>query len=95
MKYTPEPIDTTDVELTEDILELTERLAKNAHDHWTLQRMAEGWRYGPRRDDGKKEHPCLIPYKDLVQSDKEYDRKTAMETLKAIIALGYKIEKIW
>ena len=91
---TPEPIDTSNVELSEDILELTELLAKNAHDHWALQRMAEGWSYGPWRDDGKKEHPCLIPYKDLEESDKEYDRKGAMETLKAIIALGYKIEKV-
>lgn len=91
---TPEPIDTSNVELSEDILELTELLAKNAHDHWALQRMAEGWSYGPWRDDGKKEHPCLIPYKDLAESDKEYDRKGAMETLKAIIALGYKIEKV-
>jgi ryanodine receptor 2 len=81
------------VKLTQDILELTELLAKNTHDIWALQRMAKGWRFGPARDDIKKEHPCLIPYEQLPESEKEYDRSTAMETFKAIIALGYRIEK--
>lgn len=94
MNYTPKPIDTPNVKLSKDILKLTELLAKNTHDNWAVQRIAEGWRYGPKRDDMKKESPCLIPYEDLAESEKEYDRKTAMETLKAIIALGYKIEKV-
>lgn len=81
------------VRLTDDILELTELLARNSHDIWAMQRLSEGWRYGPKRDDMKKEHPCLVPYENLPESEKEYDRKAAMETLKAIIALGYKIEK--
>ncbi len=55
--------------------------------------MAEGWRYGPRRDDAKKCHPSLVPYKDLSESEKDYDRNTALETLKVILALGYKISK--
>ncbi|MEW6572772.1 MAG: RyR domain-containing protein [Bacillota bacterium] len=93
MKYIPNPIDTSNVELSENILELTELLAKNAHDTWAKQRIAEGWRYGPKRDDGKKEHPCLVPYEQLPESEKQYDRNAALETLKAIIALGYKIEK--
>ena len=91
--YEPKPIDTSGVTLTDEIIELTERLAENTHDLWAMQRMAEGWRYGPRRDDTAKEHPDLVPYGDLPDSEKEYDRKTAMETLKAIIALGYRIEK--
>lgn len=93
MEYTPEPIDTSDIELTDDILELTELLAKNAHDNWARQRTSEGWRYGSKRDDEKKEHPNLVPYESLKESDKEYDRKAAMETLKAIVALGYNIER--
>lgn len=93
MKYIPNPIDTSNVELSENILELTELLAKNAHDTWAKQRIAEGWRYGLKRDDVKKEHPCLVPYEQLPESEKQYDRSAALETLKAIIALGYKIEK--
>ena len=92
MSYKPEPIDTTGVKLSDDIVELTELLAKNAHDIWAQQRMAEGWRYGPERSDARKENPSLLPYEELPESEKEYDRKAAIETLKAIIALGYRIE---
>lgn len=93
MTYRPEPIDTSQVKLTSEVLELTEKLAENAHDVWALTRLGQGWRFGPQRDDAKKEHPCLIPYADLPESEKEYDRKTAMESLKAIIALGYRVVK--
>lgn len=93
MSYEPEPIDTSRIALNPEIEELTELLAKNAHDNWARQRMVEGWQYGPSRDDTRKEHPCLVPYEQLPDSEKEYDRKSAMETLKAIIALGYQVVK--
>lgn len=93
MAYRPRPINTKKVELAPDLLKLTERLAKNAHDNWAKQRLAEGWTYGPKRNDKTKQHPDLVPYKDLPDSEKEYDRKAAMETLKAIVALGYRIAK--
>lgn len=93
MTYKPEPIDTSRVELSKDILELTELLAGNTHEIWARDRLAEGWRYGSERDDAKKEHPCLVPYEELPESEKEYDRNTAMETLKVISALGYRIER--
>ncbi len=92
MVYKPQPIDTSGVQLDEEILELTERLAENAHELWAKQRLADGWRYGPQRDEIKKEHPSLVPYQDLPESEKEYDRSVAMGTLKAILALGYRIE---
>jgi len=91
--YEPRPIDTSRVKLTDGILELTELLARNAHDIWARQRLADGWRYGPRRDDARKEHPSLVPYEELPESEKEYDRSTALETLKAMIARGYRVEK--
>jgi len=93
VSYEPKPIDTSSVSLTPEILELRELLAENAHDHWALQRMADGWTYGPQRDDSQKRHPCLVPYEDLPESEKEYDRSAAIETLKAIMALGYRIER--
>jgi len=93
MKYIPKPIDASKVALPGDLVDLTERLAENAHDLWAAERMAQGWVYGPRRDDSAKTHPDLVPYRDLPESEKEYDRKAAMGTLKAIIALGYRIEK--
>ena len=91
--YKPDPIDTSKVQLNDEILELTERLAENAHEVWGQRRMADGWRYGPRRDEAKKEHPSLVPYKDLPEAEKEYDRSAALETLKVLQALGYRFDK--
>ena len=93
MSYRPDPIDTSNIALPPELLELTERLAQNAHDVWARQRIAEGWTYGPQRDDTAKKHPDLVPYGELPESEKEYDRSAAMETLKAIVALGYRTEK--
>ena len=93
MTYSPKPIEASGIELPADLIDLTERLAENAHDVWALQRLGEGWTFGPARDDAAKKHPDLIPYADLPEGEKEYDRKTAMETLKAIIALGYSITR--
>ena len=91
--YTPKPIDTSNVKLSEDLLELTEKIAENVHENWAIGRMSEGWTYGECRDDAKKTTPCLVPYSELTDSEKEYDRNTAIQTLKLIVALGYKIEK--
>lgn len=93
MSYDPKPIDTSHVKLTPQILELREVLARNAHEIWSRRRYQDGWRFGPQRDDTRKEHPCLIPYEELPESEKEYDRLAAMETLKTIVGLGYEIVK--
>ena len=91
--YTPKPIDTKNVELPEELLALTEKIAENVHDNWSAGRISEGWTYGEVRDDKKKTTPCLVPYSELSESEKEYDRNTAIETLKLIQKLGYKISK--
>ena len=91
--YRPKPIDTSHVRLPRGVTKLVERLAEHNHDIWAQQRMREGWKYGPRRDDKKKQHPDLVPYVDLPDSEKEYDRKAALGTVKAILALGYRVEK--
>ena len=91
--YRHQPIDTSGVELPEELLRLTEKIAENVHENWSLGRMAEGWVYGETRDDTKKTTPCLVPYSQLGEGEKEFDRRTAMETLKLILSLGYRIEK--
>jgi hypothetical protein len=93
MSYKPAPIDTSKIELSPEIKRLTEVLSKNAHEVWARERMAQGWRYGHDRDDSRKEHPCLVPYEELPESEKVFDRNTAMGTLKALLALGYHITK--
>jgi hypothetical protein len=91
--YEPRPIDTSKVKLSAELQDLTEQLAENAHDNWARRRLSEGWTWGARRDDAAKKHPDLVPYGELSESEKHYDRDTAMETLRAIIALGYRIER--
>lgn len=93
MSYEPRTIDTSHVTLSPDLQELIERLAENNHDHWARKRLDEGWRYGPRRDDHGKQHPDLVPYPELSESEREYDRKTVVEAIKAILALGYEIKR--
>lgn len=91
--YKPNPIDTSKIELPKDLLELTERIAENVHENWSVGRIADGWTYGETRNDEKKTTPCLVPYSELTDSEKEYDRVTALQTLKLIVAFGYKISK--
>ncbi len=93
MSYNPKPINTSDIVLSDDILSLSEKLAENTHDVWAKTRIEQGWSYGETRNDKLKQTPCLVPYEELPDSEKEYDRSTALETLKLIIKLGYKISK--
>lgn len=93
MNYTPSPVDTSSIELSEDLLQLTEAMARNVHEVWAATRIAQGWTWGAERNDTLKHHPCLIPYDRLSEEEREYDRNTAVETLKLIRSLGYKIEK--
>jgi hypothetical protein len=93
MSYVPQPIATSHIELSPEIRQLTEELAKNTHELWAQERIAQGWRFGPERSDQRKEHPSLVPYEQLPEAEKVYDRNTAMGTLKAMQALGYRIVK--
>lgn len=92
--YEPKPIDLEKVVLPESLTDLIEKIAENVHDVYVLGRLKEGWVYGPTRDDIKKTNPTLVPYSELPDSEREYDRNTAIQTLKLTIALGYKIEKV-
>jgi hypothetical protein len=91
--YTPATIDTSHINLSPDFQELVEKLAQNNHDHWARKRIEEGWCYGVTRNDSQKLHPDLVPYDQLPESEKEYDRKSVVEALKAIVALGYELRK--
>ncbi|SDN96843.1 RyR domain-containing protein [Prevotella communis] len=89
--YTPHPIDTSDIQLPEELNPLLEAMAKNVHENWAQERIKQGWTYGEKRDDTLKHHPCLIAYEDLPEEEKDYDRNTSVETLKLILKLGYRI----
>jgi len=91
MSYVPKPIDTTHVALPDEIAALSEKLARNAHEVWASERIAAGWRLGPERNDARKEHPSLVPYEQLSEAEKEYDRQVSMQSIKAILAMGFRI----
>lgn len=93
MTYIPKPIDTADITLSAELQELTEEMARNVHEVWSRTRINDGWTYGPERNDAQKKHPCLVPYDDLPESEKEYDRNTSQETLRLILKLGFEIRK--
>lgn len=91
--YEPQPVDLGSIELTDDLQELQEAIAENAHEVWAAARMKEGWTYGPVRDDTNKKHPDLIPYSALPDSEKEYDRQMAFDTIKLVKKLGFDLIK--
>ena len=82
--YTPKPVDTTNVNLPTSLLELTEQIAENVHENWAIGRIKEGWVYGTERNDQAKTNPCLVPYDQLTESEKEYDRNMAIENNKLL-----------
>lgn len=92
-QYNPKPIDTSAIKLPQDLLDLGEQIAKNVHDVWAAGRIKNGWTYGPVRNDANKQHPCLVPYEELPEDEKAYDRNTAQETLRLIMKLGFNISK--
>ena len=89
--YVPRPVNLDDVELTDTLVALQEAIAENAHDVWASIRAQEGWTYGPCRDDAALKHPDLIPYTSLPDSEKEYDRRMALDTIRLVQKLGFDI----
>lgn len=89
--YKPKPIDVSKIQLEDNLTELVEVLSKNTHEIWAQARIDEGWSYGEKRDDDAKYHPGLVPYSELSESEKEYDRKTTINVIKAMVSLGAEI----
>ena len=92
-KYIPNPVDTKSVDLPKGLESLVEEMSKNVHEVWAQTRISQGWTYGEERNDTEKKHPCLMPYEELSEEEKEYDRNTSVETIKLILKLGFKITR--
>ena len=93
MSHVREPFDQSEPELPPELLERTEILARHVHDTWVRIRKAQGWTIGPQRDDVRKEHPCLVPYDQLPEDEKESDRQTTLATLRGLMTLGFEIRQ--
>ncbi len=92
--YTPKPKDFSNINLSDDLIAVSEAIARNVHEVWSENRIEQGWTFGPERNDRLKKHPNLVPYEQLEDSEKIMDRETAVATLKSVISMGFKIEKI-
>ncbi len=92
-EYIPNIEDTKNIQIPEELKPLVEEMSKNVHEVWSAGRMKDGWTYGEERNDAEKKHPCLVPYEQLSEEEKEYDRNTSVETIKLILKLGFKITK--
>ncbi len=90
-QYTPSPKNTDHIDLPEELTPLIDAIAKNVHEVWAHSRISEGWEYGDERNDEHKLHPCLVPYEKLSETEKAYDRNTAIGTIKLIQSLGFNI----
>lgn len=93
LEYVPHPIDVSDIDLDDDLLELTEAIAENAHEVWAEARRSEGWKFGPKRNDALLEHPDMIPYFELSEGEKYYDRAMALNTIRLVKKLGFSISR--
>jgi hypothetical protein len=92
-EYTPTPEDTKSIQLPKELNSLVEEMAKNVHEVWAQTRISQGWTYGAERNDAEKKHPCLVPYDELSEEEKTYDRNTSVETIKLILKLGFRISR--
>lgn len=92
-RYRPQPMDTKDVIVPEELMGLVEEMARNVHEVWALNRMEQGWTWGEKRNDQLKTHPDMLPYDELTEEEKDYDRNTSLETIKLILKLGFHISK--
>lgn len=93
-EYIPTPVYTQSIQIPEELKSLAEEMSKNVHEVWAQTRISQGWTYGEERNDAEKKHPCLVPYEELSEEEKEYDRNTSVETIKLILKLGFKITKV-
>ena len=80
-------------EIPKELAGVVETLAEQAHEHWAQQRRQDGWTWGPERDDRARKHPCLVPYAQLPETEREYDRRVVIGALKALLELGYRITR--
>jgi len=92
-KYVPCPVDTHEIELPPRLDDLIETMAKNVHEVWAMKRKAEGWTWGPERNDSLLQTPDMTPYSNLSEEEKDYDRQMALQTLKLVQKMGYRIVK--
>lgn len=93
MEYEPHPIDLSNIKIDDSLIKDLEKIAKNIHETWAMQRKLRGWEYGEIYDEAERKHPCMREYEDLPELEKDMDRETVTQTVKMLLWMGYHIEK--
>nr|XP_036227360.1 ryanodine receptor isoform X21 [Bactrocera oleae] len=92
-QYDPQPIDTEQVQLNNDLETLVQKFSEHYHDAWASRRLENGWSYGEIRSDNDRKHPRLKPYNMLSDYERERYRDPVRECLKALVSIGWRIEQ--
>uniref|UniRef100_A0A665TV22 Ryanodine receptor 3 n=1 Tax=Echeneis naucrates TaxID=173247 RepID=A0A665TV22_ECHNA len=86
--FIPTPVDTTQIVLPPHLDNVRDKLAENIHELWGMNKIELGWTYGKVRDDNKRQHPCLVDFAKLPETERNYNLQMSSETLKTLLALG-------
>ncbi|XP_067629181.1 ryanodine receptor isoform X7 [Eurosta solidaginis] len=92
-QYDPQPIDTIQVQLNNDLETLIQKFSEHYHDAWASRRLESGWSYGEIRSETDRKHPRLKPYNMISDYERGRYRDPVRECLKALLSIGWRIEQ--
>ncbi|XP_056873644.1 ryanodine receptor 3 isoform X3 [Takifugu flavidus] len=92
--FIPTPVDTSQVVLPTHLDNVRDKLAENIHELWGMNKIELGWTYGKIRDDNKRQHPCLVDFVKLPETERNYNLQMSSETLKTLLALGCHVAQV-
>nr|XP_015292256.2 ryanodine receptor 2 isoform X7 [Macaca fascicularis] len=91
--FNPQPVDTSNITIPEKLEYFINKYAEHSHDKWSMDKLANGWIYGEIYSDSSKVQPLMKPYKLLSEKEKEIYRWPIKESLKTMLAWGWRIER--
>ncbi|XP_076604099.1 ryanodine receptor 3 isoform X6 [Chaetodon auriga] len=92
--FIPTPVETSQIVMPPHLEKVRDRLAENIHELWGMNKIELGWSYGKIRDDNKRQHPCLVDFSKLPETEKNYNLQMSTETLKTLLALGCRVVQV-
>ncbi|MEQ2289563.1 Ryanodine receptor 1, partial [Ameca splendens] len=91
--FDPKPVETTNTIIPERLDAFINKYAEHTHDKWAFEKIQNNWTYGEVLDENAKTHPMLRPYKTFSEKDKEIYRWPSKESIKAMLAWEWTLEK--
>ncbi|XP_067335763.1 ryanodine receptor 3-like isoform X13 [Channa argus] len=92
--FIPTPVETSQIVMPLHLEKVRDKLAENIHELWGMNKIELGWSYGKIRDDNKRQHPCLVDFSKLPETEKNYNLQMSTETLKTLLALGCRVVQV-